>query len=172
MRFPFCRNRDSVKNGILISIRRTGDGFHPGLFTWGLIVRGVHEGLVWGGFVRGSLNSTWLLKYHNKQSRQGHSCKAVLKRILDDFFYYDWELIKPEINISITSFLSPQVCPSWKTLTKDPQQLCCFYSETLTKAPQQVWQTLKNFDYPSYSTVTLFAKFLGLSTSNPLATLT
>ena len=33
MRFPFCRNRDSVKNGILISIRRTGDGFHPGLFN-------------------------------------------------------------------------------------------------------------------------------------------
>jgi hypothetical protein len=32
MRFPFCRNRDSVKNGILISVRRTGDGFHPGLF--------------------------------------------------------------------------------------------------------------------------------------------
>ena len=34
MRFPFFRNRDSVKNGILISIRRTGDGFHPGLFTY------------------------------------------------------------------------------------------------------------------------------------------
>ena len=34
MRFPFFRNRDSVKNGILISIRRTGDGFHPGLFSW------------------------------------------------------------------------------------------------------------------------------------------
>ena len=33
MRFPFCRNRDSVKNGILISIRRTGDGFYPGLFN-------------------------------------------------------------------------------------------------------------------------------------------
>lgn len=33
MRFPFFRNRDSVKNGILISIRRTGDGFHPGLFS-------------------------------------------------------------------------------------------------------------------------------------------
>ena len=33
MRFPFCWNRDSVKNGILISIRRTGDGFHPGLFN-------------------------------------------------------------------------------------------------------------------------------------------
>ena len=32
MRFPFLRNRDSVKKGILISIRRTGDGFHPGLF--------------------------------------------------------------------------------------------------------------------------------------------
>ena len=35
MRFPFFRNRDSVKNGILISIRRTGDGFHPGLFRIG-----------------------------------------------------------------------------------------------------------------------------------------
>lgn len=35
MRFPFFRNRDSVKNGILISIRRTGDGFHPGLFSIG-----------------------------------------------------------------------------------------------------------------------------------------
>lgn len=34
MRFPFFRNRDSVKNGILISIRRTGDGFHPGLFIF------------------------------------------------------------------------------------------------------------------------------------------
>ena len=34
MRFRFFRNRDSVKNGILISIRRTGDGFHPGLFTY------------------------------------------------------------------------------------------------------------------------------------------
>ena len=37
MRFPFFRNRDSVKNGILISIRRTGDGFHPGLFNFGLM---------------------------------------------------------------------------------------------------------------------------------------
>ena len=36
MRFPFFRNRDSVKNGILISIRRTGDGFHPGLFRLGI----------------------------------------------------------------------------------------------------------------------------------------
>ena len=36
MRFPFFRNRDSVKNGILISIRRTGDGFHPGLFNLAL----------------------------------------------------------------------------------------------------------------------------------------
>ena len=38
MRFPFFRNRDSVKNGILISIRRTGDGFHPGLFRLEAIV--------------------------------------------------------------------------------------------------------------------------------------
>ena len=36
MRFPFFRNRDSVKNGILISIRRTGDGFHPGLFIFNI----------------------------------------------------------------------------------------------------------------------------------------
>lgn len=27
-----CRNRDSLKNRTLISIRRTGDGFHSGLF--------------------------------------------------------------------------------------------------------------------------------------------
>ena len=33
MRFRFFRNHDSVKNGILISIRRTGDGFPPGLFN-------------------------------------------------------------------------------------------------------------------------------------------
>ena len=37
MRFPFFRNRDSVKNGILISIRRTGDGFHTGLFILKII---------------------------------------------------------------------------------------------------------------------------------------
>lgn len=39
MRFPFFRNRDSVKNGILISIRRTGDGFHPGLFIMEQMVK-------------------------------------------------------------------------------------------------------------------------------------
>ena len=38
MRFPFYRNRDSVKNGILISIRRTGDGFHPGLFIFYILL--------------------------------------------------------------------------------------------------------------------------------------
>ena len=43
MRFPFFRNRDSVKNGILISIRWTGDGFHPGLFNengqfWNVVI--------------------------------------------------------------------------------------------------------------------------------------
>ena len=32
MRFLFYQNRDFLKNGTLISIRRTGDGFHPGLF--------------------------------------------------------------------------------------------------------------------------------------------
>ena len=33
MWFPFCRNHDFLKNGTLISICRTGDGFHSGLFT-------------------------------------------------------------------------------------------------------------------------------------------
>ena len=33
MWFPFYRNRDFLKSGTLISIRRTGDGFHPGLFS-------------------------------------------------------------------------------------------------------------------------------------------
>lgn len=42
MRFPFFRNRDSVKNGILISIRRTGDGFHPGLFN----ISGIEEKVI------------------------------------------------------------------------------------------------------------------------------
>ena len=42
MRFPFFRNRDSVKNGILISIRRTGDGFHPGLFNMYLLSLKIH----------------------------------------------------------------------------------------------------------------------------------
>ncbi|MCI7190391.1 MAG: hypothetical protein MR998_07120 [Lachnospiraceae bacterium] len=34
MRFLFYQNRDFLKNGTLISIRRTGDGFHPGLFNF------------------------------------------------------------------------------------------------------------------------------------------
>ena len=46
MRFPFFRNRDSVKNGILISIRRTGDGFHPGLFNNLLPSLSVYENIV------------------------------------------------------------------------------------------------------------------------------
>ena len=33
MRFLFYQNRDFLKSGTLISIRRTGDGFHPGLFS-------------------------------------------------------------------------------------------------------------------------------------------
>ena len=37
--------------------------------------------------------------------------------------------------------------PSRRTLNN----YACFYSETLTKAPQQVWQTLKNFDYPLFA---------------------
>lgn len=39
---------------------------------------------------------------------------------------------------------APHKRPSQRTLNN----YACFYSEILTKAPQQVWQTLKNFDYP------------------------
>ena len=46
MRFPFCRNRDSVKNGILISIRRTGDGFHPGLFNFASLLEKFEDPIV------------------------------------------------------------------------------------------------------------------------------
>ena len=46
MRFPFCWNRDSVKNGILISIRWTGDGFHPGLFSSNLVQSGMDVSVV------------------------------------------------------------------------------------------------------------------------------
>ena len=44
--------------------------------------------------------------------------------------------------------LAPHERPSSQPLTKNPQQLCYFLCQTLTKDPQQVWQTLKNFDYP------------------------
>ena len=39
---------------------------------------------------------------------------------------------------------APHKRPSRRTLNN----YACFYSETLTKAPQQVWKTLKHFDYP------------------------
>lgn len=47
--------------------------------------------------------------------------------------------------------LAPHEIPSSQPLTKNPQQLCYFFCQTLTKDPQQVWQTLKNFDYPKNS---------------------
>ena len=56
MRFPFCRNRDSLKNGTLISIRRTSDGFHPGLFNTHIY----H--LVWSGIIRCFLNGMFKIK--------------------------------------------------------------------------------------------------------------
>ena len=58
MRFPFFRNRDSVKNGILISIRRTGDGFHPGLFrlTLGELI-GWHR--IWLALVLAIVIESW-----------------------------------------------------------------------------------------------------------------
>ena len=39
---------------------------------------------------------------------------------------------------------APHKRPSRRTLNN----YACFYCETLTKAPQQVWQTLNKFDYP------------------------
>ena len=50
--------------------------------------------------------------------------------------------------LSHTLKLAPHERPSTQPLTKNPQQLCYFLCQTLTKDPQQVWQTLKNFDYP------------------------
>ena len=52
--------------------------------------------------------------------------------------------------LSQTLKLAPHERPSTQPLTKNPQQLCYFLCQTLTKDPQQVWQTLKNFDYPIY----------------------
>ena len=46
--------------------------------------------------------------------------------------------------LSHTPKLAPLLSASQRTLNN----YACFYSEILTKAPQQVWQTLKNFDYP------------------------
>ena len=51
--------------------------------------------------------------------------------------------------LSHTLKLAPHERPSSQPLTKNPQQLCYFLCQTLTKDPQQVWQTLKNFDYPT-----------------------
>ena len=50
--------------------------------------------------------------------------------------------------LSHTLKLAPHESPSSQPLTKNPQQLCYFLCKTLTKDPQQVWQTLNNFDYP------------------------
>ena len=52
--------------------------------------------------------------------------------------------------LSHTLKLAPHERPSTQPLTKNPQQLCYFLCQTLTKDPQQVWQTLKNFDYPEF----------------------
>ena len=51
--------------------------------------------------------------------------------------------------LSHTLKLAPHESPSSQPLTKNPQQLCYFLCKTLTKDPQQVWQTLNNFDYPA-----------------------
>lgn len=55
--------------------------------------------------------------------------------------------------LSHTLKLAPHESPSSQPLTKNPQQLCYFLCKTLTKDPQQVWQTLNNFDYPAKTTL-------------------
>ena len=40
--------------------------------------------------------------------------------------------------------------PSNRPLTENPQKLGAKKWQTLTIAPQKVWQTLKNFDYPYF----------------------
>lgn len=59
----------------------------------------------------------------------------------------------------------PQVSPSWKPLFsaphEEPSTTMLFLCQTLTKNPQQVWQTLNNFDYPTfYHTLSNFLYFL------------
>ena len=66
--------------------------------------------------------------------------------------------------LSHTLKLVPHESPSSQPLTKNPQQLCYFLCQTLTKNHQQVWQTLKNFDYPmntSFRHFNLLFKLLG-----------
>ena len=60
--------------------------------------------------------------------------------------------------------LAPHERPSTQPLTKNPQQLCYFLCQTLTKDPQQVWQTLKNFDYPIKSSGKQHNKVARIST--------
>ena len=55
--------------------------------------------------------------------------------------------------LSHTLKLAPHESPSSQPLTKNPQQLCYFLCKTLTKDPQQVWQTLNNFDYPFFNLI-------------------
>ena len=43
---------------------------------------------------------------------------------------------------------APQVRPSKQPLTINPQKVDAKSEETLKFAPQKLWQTLKNFDYP------------------------
>ncbi|MBD9194881.1 MAG: hypothetical protein EGP96_20835, partial [Roseburia inulinivorans] len=50
-------------------------------------------------------------------------------------------------------------------LTKNPQQLCYFLCQTLTKDPQQLWQTLNNFDYPSNFMRAMVSEIYFLQTS-------
>jgi len=48
---------------------------------------------------------------------------------------------------------APHYKPSNQTLTKNPHKGVLKNTETLTTAPQKVWQTLKNFDDPNYFTM-------------------
>ena len=58
------------------------------------------------------------------------------------------QVLKNNISLVVTA---PHDCPSNKTLTRNPHKVNEFLIQTLTKAPQKVWQTLTKFDYPNLS---------------------
>lgn len=125
MRFPFFRNRDSVKNGILISIRRTGDGFHPGLF--------IHLFSEFRAFYRGALysneNLRQRLEYENSTLITKQT-EAIQKHNIKEYYYH---------SIKYIGFYCACID---KNL---PQETI---EQILQKKDENVMQTLVKFLYP------------------------
>ena len=102
MRFPFFRNRDSVKNGILISIRRTGDGFHPGLFKW--IVRFIESRIKDPNIIRlvrrtlkAGIMNNYEFEATEEGSGQGSVCSPIISCIYMHYVLVWWfkEVVTP-----------------------------------------------------------------------------